>query len=252
MKVLIVEDEKNPREVLERFLSTYECVTLISFADSVERFYEEVKTKKHDLVLLDIQLYGQNSLNILEKLENEKITLPLVIITTSYDNSEYQIKAQNYYSINYLLKPIQDETLKRAICRANEVLNKSSEKEKENQNLIDYLKNYKRLPLITISDEHVFLKHENIAYIASNGNYAELFMEDGNKILAKISLTKLDNILPKKIFHKPSRSIIVNLYKIRSVHKKRKYIDFNSPHVDKVSITEASTKIIIDLLNDIS
>ncbi|MCK5537676.1 MAG: response regulator transcription factor [Bacteroidales bacterium] len=252
MKVLIVEDEKNQAEILERFLLTYDYIKSIFFAESTDEFYESVITEKPDLILLDIQLFGKNSLQILKKLEEEKVSLPSVIITTSFENSEYQIEAQKYFSINYLMKPIDEDLLKRAVNRSYEIINKGKEKLQEKKNLINYLNNYSRLPFITITDTNIYLKHEEIVYFISDGNYTEVYLENGNNIIIKTNLGKIEKMLSKKIFYRVSRKLIVNIFKILSVSKKKKHITFSSTNINELAIPQKSINDLIKILNNIS
>jgi two-component system response regulator LytT len=109
IKVIIIEDEKPSARRLQRMLSDINIETsalLHSVSEAVHWF----QNNEHpDLILLDIQLSDGLSFEIFEQVEVNSA----IIFTTAYD--EYALKAFKLNSIDYLLKPIDDEELSTAI-----------------------------------------------------------------------------------------------------------------------------------------
>src|SRR3989339_671982 len=102
-KTLIIDDEKLARERLKRLLSKYDNVFQIigeaSNGDDAEKLIEELKP---DIIFLDIEMPGKNVFQMLADIKHK----PFVIFCTAYD--KYALDAFNTYSIDYLLKPVED------------------------------------------------------------------------------------------------------------------------------------------------
>ena len=109
MKVIIIEDEKPSARRLQRMLQNIGVNTEIML-HSVEESITWFQNNKHpDLIFLDIQLSDGLSFEIFESIEIKSS----IIFTTAYD--EYALQAFKLNSIDYLLKPIDDEELETAV-----------------------------------------------------------------------------------------------------------------------------------------
>jgi len=109
MKVLIIEDEKPAARRLSRMLATLhiEAKTMLhSVEEAINWFHEN---EHPDLIFLDIQLSDGLSFEIFEEVEVKSA----IIFTTAYD--EYALKAFKLNSVDYLLKPIDEDELKIAV-----------------------------------------------------------------------------------------------------------------------------------------
>ena len=109
MNVIIIEDEKPSARRLQRMLKALD-LNAETMLHSVEESIEWFQNNEHpDLIFLDIQLSDGLSFEIFEAIDIKSA----VIFTTAYD--EYALKAFKLNSIDYLLKPIDDEDLKTAV-----------------------------------------------------------------------------------------------------------------------------------------
>jgi DNA-binding LytR/AlgR family response regulator len=111
MNIIIIEDEKPAARLLQRKIEKlgYGITTLLH---SVEESLEWFQNNDHpDLIFLDIQLSDGLSFEIFEKIDIKSA----VIFTTAYD--EYALRAFKLNSIDYLLKPIDEEELATAISK---------------------------------------------------------------------------------------------------------------------------------------
>lgn len=109
MNVVIIEDEKPAARLLKRKVENLNC-TVVAILPAVSESIEWFLTNEHpDLVLVDIQLSDGLSFEIFEQVTINSA----VIFTTAYD--EYALKAFKLNSIDYLLKPIDENELKAAI-----------------------------------------------------------------------------------------------------------------------------------------
>ncbi|MFT7350912.1 MAG: two-component system response regulator LytT, partial [Flavobacterium sp.] len=120
MNILIIEDEKPAARLLSRKIEklgfpVYKM--LHSVSESIAWFQEN---KHPDLIFLDIQLSDGLSFEIFEKIEIKSV----IIFTTAYD--EYALRAFKLNSIDYLLKPIDEEELEVAISKFQNQFQKST------------------------------------------------------------------------------------------------------------------------------
>ncbi len=115
MTTIIIEDEKPAARLLQRKLEKLNVevgVMLHSVEESIHWF---AKNEHPDLIFLDIQLSDGLSFEIFEKIDIKSA----VIFTTAYD--EYALKAFKLNSIDYLLKPIDEDDLDAAISKFKSV-----------------------------------------------------------------------------------------------------------------------------------
>ena len=109
MKVIIIEDEKPAARRLGRLLAELDVVVSVML-HSVEESLNWFKNNEHpDLIFLDIQLSDGLCFEIFDAVEVKSA----IIFTTAYD--EYALQAFKLNSIDYLLKPIDDEDLEAAV-----------------------------------------------------------------------------------------------------------------------------------------
>ena len=211
MKVVIIEDELASSRRLQRMLTTfnYEIVaSLVSVKSAVKWFQNNAHP---DVLFLDIHLADGLCFEIFKHV---KITSPIVF-TTAF--SEYSIKAFDYNSVSYLIKPINKEQLEKAIKKANTFYKNEKElielKEViENENLQVYNTEFavrigKRIKVIKTESIDCFYSEDNASYLkSSNSNY-----------IINEALSGLETKLNPKQFFKVNRKFIVNREAIETV-----------------------------------
>ena len=106
MKYLLVEDERFAYEEMKRMMEKLRPdYQLEAWSATVEQTVQFLKHHPVDLMLLDIRLTDGNSFDIFEQIQ---VTTP-VIFTTAYD--EHAIQAFKVNSVDYLLKPVEEDDL---------------------------------------------------------------------------------------------------------------------------------------------
>jgi len=217
MKVVIIEDEKLAARRLERMLTKQDLqveVLLHSVNQSVSWF---LKNEEPDLIFLDVQLSDGLSFEIFEEVNLKSA----IIFTTAYD--EYAIKAFKLNSIDYLLKPIDEEELKNALEKYNESFSVSQKMTNDFLNLKAFLnesesqKNYKKR-FVTKVGEHLkmFSVTEIVCFYSENkGTYLKT-LENRNYLL-DTSLEQLENELNPDLFFRVSRQFFVNINYIEDI-----------------------------------
>jgi len=247
-RALIIDDEMLAQERLNEMLKDYrQQIEVVGFANNGIEALNIISLLKPDLLFLDIQMPGLNGFEVLSKLDK----IPLVIFTTAYD--EFALKAFDTNSIDYLLKPIEDERLRQAIEKLSYITTKGSEipkrrlsdsyvndsnddDEKEPiivndeynekmSKLLDLVSNNissvnNRIDRITVKtgDEIYFVKLSDIKYLQADGKYTKIFTADNNEHLINDSFSDLDNRLPRN-FTRTHRSYIVNIDYLKKITK---------------------------------
>lgn len=215
-RVIIVEDEYSPRQMLrEKLEKNFSDMEIVTECESAEKALIEILRLRPDLIFLDIQMPGKDGLWLADELirmKGDTFTPPEVIFTTGYTYSEYLLKAFELAAIAYLVKPISVESLNKAIARYHEHAGTSSTL----QNLADAVKEEKLLKFKSYNGVFLF-QSEDIAYIEADRDYACVFLANGVKEDVFERLGEIEKKLPIGIFLRNGKSHIVNRKYIRKI-----------------------------------
>ena len=152
---------------------------------------------------------------VLEALHPDQI--PVVIFTTAHD--EHAIRAFEVNALDYLLKPCTEARFRKAVQRAREQLRKKpAETQAQLAGLLEHLRGTasgERI-MIRTSERILFLKPEEIDHVEAAGNYVILHAGKERHIVRETTAAMESRLAPAG-FMRISRSIIVNLARIREV-----------------------------------
>ncbi|MEP4486629.1 MAG: LytTR family DNA-binding domain-containing protein [Halioglobus sp.] len=118
MKILIVDDEPLARERLQRLVGKIEPQAECLLVSSGEEAVVAVASHEPDLLLLDIRMPGMDGIEVATRVEALHQP-PAIIFCTAYD--EYALEALRHQAVAYLLKPIREADLSRALASAGRV-----------------------------------------------------------------------------------------------------------------------------------
>jgi two-component system LytT family response regulator len=192
-KAFLVDDELLAVKELNWMLLEVENIEVIGSATTAQDAINELNTLKPDLVFMDIHLPEKNGFEIIESLNY----FPDIIFTTAYD--EYAIKAFEINAIDYLLKPIGQDRLIKAISKLGKAPLKANS-----------------LLFIKDQDKMKFIEIDKINWIESIGNYIKI--QKGNDMIYK-TLNSMEIRLQNEGFFRANRKEIFNLYCIDSFEK---------------------------------
>ena len=219
-KVLIIDDEPDSVSILKILLKQFPGIDKIySHTNSVMGF-EALKTKKPDILFLDLQMPGLTGMEILGLIQTFHIHVHVIIIT-GYE--EMVLQAAHFGMIDYLLKPIDINELKKSLEKF--LLHK--ELHIQEQNFEKFLNYQNRKIRIPTSFEELFFAPDEIYYLEADGNYTQIYMVDGNKVTSSFHLGKIQNLLPADIFYRISRKVIINYQYLKKIDKRKKIIYLN-------------------------
>ncbi len=114
LEVLLIDDEPLARDLLLRWLRDLDDVVVVGAASSLEQARHLLQDRCPNVVLLDVNLAGENGFGLLESIDDDKA--PAVIFVTAY--ADYAIDAFRVGAVDYLKKPFNREHLERALQRA--------------------------------------------------------------------------------------------------------------------------------------
>ena len=220
MTTLIIEDEKPAARLLQRKLEKLD-IAVETMLHSVEESVHWFTNNQHpDLIFLDIQLSDGLSFEIFEKVNIQSA----IIFTTAYD--EYALKAFKLNSIDYLLKPIDEDDLEIAVTKFK---NRIPKADSGNQNLqLDFEqirqmlsnpfeKSYKKRFTVKIGQHLKVITTDEIEcfFSENKGTYIHTF--ENRNYLIDSTLEVLEQELDMKDFFRVSRKFIVPLTAIKEI-----------------------------------
>lgn len=118
MKILVVDDEALARERLQRLVARLQPEAQYLEASDGLQALQVVEQQAPDLLLLDIRMPGMDGIEVATHLDNLE-NPPAVIFCTAYD--EYALQALQHQAVAYLLKPVREAELARALVSAGRV-----------------------------------------------------------------------------------------------------------------------------------
>ena len=205
IKALIVEDENPSARRLERLLEKHDF-DVIDKCSSLKESINWLKTNlQPDVLFLDIQLGDGLSFDIFQEVT---IQCP-IIFTTAYD--QYAIQAFKFNSIDYLLKPIDEEELVNAIEKLKKHQQPlSTDQIKQLLQQTQAQQNYKERFTVKVGEHLKVFKSTDIALFYSSDKANYLLNKNGRNYLIDQSLEDLAAVLNPSDFFRISRKFIVN------------------------------------------
>lgn len=218
IRTVLVDDETDNIRVLQRLLETY-CpqVIIAGTAEGVESAADLIRAVKPDLAFLDIEMIQGNAFDLLNQL------MPLqfqVIFVTAFD--AYAIRAFKYSAVDYLLKPVDVDELRRAVEKAA-----ARQEQKDISRIRTLLENVGAVQLsqqkmaVPTLNGLSFVTINDIIRFEAQGHYTEIYITNGEALLTTRNIKEFEDLLPETIFYRIHHSHIINLQRIRKYQKGR-------------------------------
>ena len=215
MNIIIIEDEKPAARLLQRKVEKLGLEVNLML-NSVEESIAWFQNNSHpDLIFLDIQLSDGLSFEIFEAIDIKSA----VIFTTAYD--EYALRAFKLNSIDYLLKPIDEEELEIAV-------NKFKARTTSQNISLDFdaikrmlfnptEKEYKKRFSVKIGTQLKVINVEEIECIYSENKGTYIHTLDNRNYLIDNSLEVIEKELNPNQFFRISRKFIIPLHSVKEI-----------------------------------
>ena len=219
MKAVIIEDESLiARELKSRIGNVAPDLVITEVLPSLKTAYRWfMENEEPDMIFADIQLSDGVSFEIFERFD---LKCPIVF-TTAYD--EYAIRAFKVNGVDYLLKPIDEEELKKAIEKCRRLMESKAKLPSNLQELMQVLQNpqqvkqYKEKFVVNVRSNWIPILTKDIAcFVRDNLNY--LYTFGGEKfILDFVTLEEIEELLDPQLFYRVNRQSIVHIDAIQSI-----------------------------------
>lgn len=216
MNIIIIEDEKPAARLLQRKVEKL-GLQVNTMLHSVEEAIHWFNSNTHpDLIFLDIQLSDGLSFEIFENIEIKSA----VIFTTAYD--EYALRAFKLNSIDYLLKPIDEDDLETAVAkfkaRNTASANLSLDFEMIKKMLVNPIdRSYKKRFTIKMGQQLKMVNIEEVECFFSENKGTYIHTLDNRDYLLDITLEQLETELDPKDFYRVSRKFIIPMKAIKEI-----------------------------------
>ena len=203
MRIAIVEDESKSAELLISYIRRYEEEKSIRFEvlqyTDGSSFITDYKASI-DIVLMDIEmphLDGMSAARMLREMDEE---VCLIFITNM---AQYAIKGYEVRAIDYIVKPVRYFPFSRMLDKAVYLREREAKKEYT----------------IAVKGGVRRLNTSDIMYIEVRNHTLFYFLQDGQIISGRGTITEEKERLQKKDFAQPSKSFLVNMAKIEAIRK---------------------------------
>ena len=201
ISTLIADDEKLARSNLTILLRRDPDIEIVSECGSGAEALSQIRSKRPDLVFLDVQMPECDGFDVLELLGGEQP--PALVFVTAHD--QYALRAFEAGALDYLLKPFSNARFGKALDRAKERVRLGKDRSRKVDRFV--IKN---------AGEVLFLKVSEIDWIEAADYYACLHVGPRTHLIRR-SMSELDRDLDQSAFCRIHRSTIVNLNRIRGL-----------------------------------
>jgi len=212
INIVIAEDNEASRKNLMSCLEEIEQVSIAGIAENGNEAVRLIEEKKPDIVLLDVEMPGKDGFEVLQSLEHD----PGIIFITAHE--KFAVKAFEVNGIDYIVKPVEKNRLKKAIERAKESIGMK----KENlyalvSELVQPTKPKKRFT-VKVKDQVYIIPANEVFRFKAEDKYVFLCTTD-KEYFYNATLKELAQTLDPDFFVKVNKSNLVALDKIRKLKK---------------------------------
>lgn len=205
IRCIIVEDQPPAQRVLKKYIDDMGNMELkATFADALSAI-EYLRTRRIDLIFLDIHLPKISGIDFLKTLHHE----PNVILTTAF--SDYALESYEYDVVDYLLKPFSFERFVQAVSKVPTSKSEGASTEIQIENSFS-----EDVIFIKSGYEHIKIDVPDIRFIQSDADYTEIFTGE-KKYLSQEPLRYWEEHLDSKKFIRIHKSYILNISKIQKI-----------------------------------
>ncbi|MCH2195357.1 LytTR family DNA-binding domain-containing protein [Kordia sp.] len=252
MKVVIVEDEiaasENLIYLLQKIDADIEVLNVLDSVTTAVAYFS--KPTEAELVFMDIHLADGISFEIFEQV---KITTP-IIFTTAYD--QYAIKAFKVNSVDYLLKPLNEEELSEAINKFKNNATLTPPVNNQIQGMLELLqsksKAYKTTYLVQKRDELIPVKTGDIAYFYIDTGIVKAVTHTNQSYMITKKLEDIELELNPAEFHRVNRQFIINKTAVANVKfyfNGKLIVNVNPPSPERIVASKAKASDVKNWLN---
>ena len=205
MRILIIEDEQSNADRLRRMLEgEHEIAGVCASNAEVRAYFADGAHANIDLILSDIQLGDGLSF---ESLKAVPTSIP-VIFTTAYD--QYAVQAFQFNSLDYLLKPIDNEELQAALAKVKPFSSTDAIAQLLASVKSQTIRYRERFLIPHRADEYLIVPVSDVSHITIRDGVVRLFTLDGKSHALNMTLEEAESQLDPQRFMRVNRQFIVS------------------------------------------
>lgn len=207
MKAVIIDDEKRTRELIAKLIDSFDLnIETFPIGENIVSGLKAIEDIQPDIVFLDIQMPDGTGFDLLKMLPEKNFE---VIFITAHE--EFAIKAIKFSALDYILKPIDPEELRKSVEKAVESIDhKKEETQFEALQLNMQPSQKRRLVLKTQESVHV-VDLDKIIRCEADRNYTSFYLIDHKKIVVSKTLKDYETLLTGHNFLRVQQSHLINL-----------------------------------------
>ncbi len=217
IKSLIVDDEPIARQVLREELEEVHDVQIVGEAENGQDALRKIAALQPDVVFLDLQMPGMGGFDVVRRLEGGK--LPIIIIVTAYD--QHAVEAFEAGAIDYLLKPVNEARLRKALDRVRRLRGKLLEIAESVAQLAaaapePHVPARTRKIVGRLGEEYYLLNVDEVLAFQAEGELVWI-VTGKQRLLAAESLRSFEERLRDLPFRRVHRNALVNVNHVRKM-----------------------------------
>tara|TARA_R100000935_G_scaffold8302_6_gene17365 strand:- start:3095 stop:3811 length:717 start_codon:yes stop_codon:yes gene_type:complete len=199
---LIVDDEAIAREIIETHVSKLENVHVVASCSNAIDAFNHISNQQIDVVFLDINMPEISGISFAKSINTDI----KVIFTTAY--RDYAVAGFELKAVDYLLKPISFERLKKALDTYVDIYGNLKETATSSLEVSDFM-------FVRSDRKMIKIDYDAIIYIESYSDYLKIHVKN-NTIVTRETITAIEAKLPKQQFLRIHRSYIIAIRYIQS------------------------------------
>ncbi len=204
LSALIVDDEEEARDILERQLMRLGGIDIVGKAANVDEALELIIKSDPDIVFLDIQMPEKDGFELIKELNKFNLKTTIIFITA---HNEFAINAVKVAAFDYLLKPVVFDELKEAVFRFRCDMQRESDDSKI-EKLLETIGNRGKICFNTRTG-YIYISPKDIVYCQADVNYTDIHFGQDRKEVVTVNIGKVEEMLPSNFF-RISRSHLIN------------------------------------------
>lgn len=202
LSCLIVDDESIAREIIATHLSKIKNIHIVASCSNALEAFHHISNQQIDLVFLDINMPEISGISFAKSINSDI----KVIFTTAY--RDYAVEGFELKAVDYLLKPISFERLKKALDTYFDIYGNVTHKNISTHDISDFM-------FVRSERKMIKIDYSAIFYIESYSDYLKIHLED-QTIVTRETISAIEAKLPKHLFLRIHRSYIISIQCIQS------------------------------------